>query len=184
MANHRWKVLLPLPFGSTVPSVGGVETTPIADNDLDAGVLAQPDRKASGITVGQEINNAPQFKVAQDGAVGLSRSPRSFIDPEHARCRRLLNLDRPDHAQQRSAADRYGQIVGQAGARSPAESQSEPLLLSCSRLVRRALGTATVENCSAKIRCGQVMVAQRNRRTRTRSSTVRPCQGKSASRRL
>jgi hypothetical protein len=69
---------------------------------------------ASSITVGQEIDDVAQFKIAQDGPVSLSLSPRPFIDPEHARCRWLLDHDRPDHAQQRSATDRHGELVRQA----------------------------------------------------------------------
>jgi hypothetical protein len=110
-----------------VPSVGtltrrrralagavGIKPAAVADNDLDAGMPAQSGREATGMAVGQEINDLAQFKVAQDGPIDLSLSPRPFIDPEHARCRRLLDHDRPDHAQQRSAADRHGELGRQA----------------------------------------------------------------------
>lgn len=52
--------------------------------------------------------------------------------------------------------------------------------LLCSRPVRRALGRVTAASPSAKIRRAPVMVVPRNRRPRPSRSTVRPCQGRSA----
>ncbi|GEO43690.1 hypothetical protein SAE02_78380 [Skermanella aerolata] len=112
----------------TLTGAVGIKTTPVADDDLNAGMLAQPGREASGIAVGQEIDDMAQFKVAQDGSIGLSLSPRPFIDPEHTWCRRLLDHDRPDHAQQRSAADRHGELVRQARRGRIAKSQGKTLL--------------------------------------------------------
>src|SRR5690349_10163595 len=122
----------------TLTGAVGIKTAPVTDNDLDAGVLAQPGRETRGAALGQEVDNTAQFKVAQDGPVGLSFAPRPFIDPEHARRRRLLEFDGADHAQQPSAANRHGEVVRQAPPRRTTSGKSETLLR-----VKRAAGAAS-----------------------------------------
>ena len=79
---------------------------------------------------------------------------------------------------------RAGELVRQAATGSPAEGPTELCCMFCcmlcSRPVRRALGRVTAASPSAKIRRAPVMVVPRNRRPRPRRSTVRPCQGRSA----
>jgi hypothetical protein len=67
---------------------------------------------------------------------------------------------------------------------APPRARPRLCCMLCSRPVRRALDRVTAASPSAKIRRARVMVVQRNRRPRARRSTVRPCQGRSASRRL
>ena len=61
----------------------GVGAGTIPDKNLDAGVTPQPDRQGRGLAVGQQVDDAVTFQIAQDRAVALAFAPCPIIDAEH-----------------------------------------------------------------------------------------------------
>ena len=75
----------------------GVRTSTIADDDLDARVLAQPLGEHLGRAVVQQVNRSMRFEVHQQRAV--RRTPRRVATPRHrhpalAECARLRRASR------------------------------------------------------------------------------------------
>jgi hypothetical protein len=114
---------------STAAHAVGIGAGPIARDNLNAGMLAQPRRQRARFAIRKQVNNPALLEIAQDRAVALATPPRPIIDPEHAwgldvRPRLLI----ANEAQQRGSAYREAEAPGQAGTRFPAKSEAEMAL--------------------------------------------------------
>lgn len=74
---------------------------------------------------GQQVDDAPPFQVADDGAVGLTAPPRPIIDADHARWWRGNDGTSTDQAQNRVAADRHRQSSRQTSTELAAEPHAD-----------------------------------------------------------
>lgn len=150
----------------------GVGAGAVADNDRDAGVCGQPRRQGVGAAVGQQVDDAPPFQIAQDGAVAVAFAPGPVVHAKYGHRRIRLGAAGAHTVQQRGATDRHSHGGGVAGAGVAAERQADgPVHTERKRSVWRARGRATPGNGSAKVRRGHAGTVQRKRRIRT-SRTV------------
>ena len=94
----------------------GIAAGAITGNDLSAGMILQPGRDRVTLAVGQQVDRPVALQIDDDRAVALAPPPGPVIDADDARRRCWFNRHGPDQAQQRVAADRHGEPVGQAGA--------------------------------------------------------------------
>ncbi len=76
-------------YGAAVPAV------PIAGDDLDLGMPAQPGFDGRGLAIRQEVDDTAPLEVADQRAVALAPSPRPVIDTDHAALRRRNRWTRP-----------------------------------------------------------------------------------------
>ena len=77
-----------------------------------------------GAPVRQEVYHTVLLEVADDRAVAPAAQPCPVIDPNDPR-RREHDGTRPDHAQQRVAADRHGEPPGQARPGSATQCKAD-----------------------------------------------------------
>src|SRR5690242_1167105 len=64
----------------------GERTSAVADDDLDAGVCAQPIGEHLGSAVVEQVNRPMRFQIEQQGPIPtLLFSQRHVIDTEHSR---------------------------------------------------------------------------------------------------
>ncbi len=96
---------------SASPGAIGVKTGTVARNNLNAGVTFEPGCDRVGIAIGQEFENATAFQIADDRAIALSLAPGPVINADYTRGFRWLEFGGADHAQQRVAADRHGELA-------------------------------------------------------------------------
>src|SRR4051812_37863981 len=144
---------------------------------------AQPVRHAVRLAVGQQVDDAVAFEIADDRAVAGAAPPGPVVEADDpgasgagtavARIRRSTVLALTGTAMRRA---------NRAPGRPP-RAKPMPCWRERSRSVRRAWTAARLGRRSAKMRRAQASLVQRSRRTRTRSSTVRLCHGRSAKRR-
>ena len=116
--------------GRALPGAVGVGAGAVTGDHLDARVALEPAGQGRGRAVGQEVDDAVPLKVAEDGAVALPTPPRPVVDTEHAHLRRgdRCGAGRSHEAQERVAADRHGQLLGQARSGLAAQRQADARL--------------------------------------------------------
>lgn len=103
----------------------GVGAGAVADNDRDAGVCGQPRRQGVGAAVGQQVDDAPPFQIAQDGAVAVAFAPGPVVHAKYGHRRIRLGAAGAHTVQQRGATDRHSHGGGVAGAGVAAERQAD-----------------------------------------------------------
>ena len=125
---------------------------PVACDDLDARVSAQPPGQGLGLPVRQEVDHCVALQVDQDGPVAAAPAPCPVIDGQDARSgwRLVVVSGLARHAQQRVRADRHGQPLGQALAGLAAEGQSQAALQAA-----QALGPPCGEGCNTRQALGE-----------------------------
>src|ERR1700722_4228572 len=159
------------------PSSAGIESEPVARDDLHFRMLLQPLRQLIGRALRQQVRYGSSFQIDQDRAVGLSLLPRPVIDTHHpqalppclaALARRLIlrsivsSLTAIDKRFKRNSAAR-------PPVRWPTSSRT-----SSTRLVRRAQGATTSPSRSRKMACSHSRLRHRHRLNRNRSATRLP----------
>src|ERR1700732_3471344 len=65
------------------PSSAGIESEPVARDDLHFRMLLQPLRQLIGRALRQQVRYGSSFQIDQDRAVALSLLPRPVIDTHH-----------------------------------------------------------------------------------------------------
>ncbi len=88
-------------------------------------MLLEPSCQGGGAAVGQQVDDAPAFEVAEDGAVAVALAPRPVVYPEHRDGRDRLGRAGTHTMQQGRAADRHADGGGVAGAGIAAERQAD-----------------------------------------------------------
>src|SRR5690349_19467851 len=101
----------------------GIGAGTIAHDDLYAGMAPQPYRQGFRLAVGQEIDDAVTFQIAQDRAVVLAFAPRPVINTENTDIRHRIGNRLADAAQQRRGADWDCHLARQARAGIAAQCQ-------------------------------------------------------------
>ena len=103
---------------------------PVACDDLDTWMVAQPPGQGLGLPVRQEVDHRVALQVDQDGPVATAAAPCPVIDGQDARRGRrpIVVASLACHAQQRVRADRHRQPLGQTLAGLAAERQSQAAL--------------------------------------------------------
>jgi hypothetical protein len=72
---HRLRRPTPNPFG--------IQPTPIAADDLDAGMRLQPRRDRGGRALGEQIHHLMAFEITDHGAEASASPPRPCIKANH-----------------------------------------------------------------------------------------------------
>ena len=72
---HRLRRPTPNPFG--------IQPTPIAADDLDAGLRPQPLRNRCGRAIGEQIHHPMSFEITDNGAEASAPPPGPFIKANH-----------------------------------------------------------------------------------------------------
>ena len=62
-----------------------IGTGPVAADDLNARMIAQPGLQHRGLSAGQHIDPLPSLGVDQDGRVDLAAAQREVINAQHPR---------------------------------------------------------------------------------------------------
>ena len=106
----------------------GVGAGTIPDKNLDAGVTPQPDRQGRGLAVGQQVDDAVTFQIAQDRAVALAFAPGPVVDAENTDFRHWIGNRLTDAAQQRRGADRDCHPTRQARSGITAQCQGDGMV--------------------------------------------------------
>ncbi|EWY40690.1 hypothetical protein N825_32710 [Skermanella stibiiresistens SB22] len=101
----------------------GVSARTIPDKYLDAGMTPQPDCQSRGLAVGQQVDDAVAFQIAQDRAVALAFAPSPVIDVENTDFRHWIGNCLADAARQRRGADRDCHPARQARSGIAAQCQ-------------------------------------------------------------
>src|SRR5437763_17033015 len=112
-------------LGRALAATLGVRTGAIADDDLDAGVCAQPIGEDLGGAVIEQVNGPMRFQIQQQRPVPALLFPqRNIIDAQHSRTT-LFTVVGEDVQQvkQRIGADGYADLVRQASATLAASLQ-------------------------------------------------------------
>ncbi|SEU47638.1 hypothetical protein SAMN05421811_13028 [Nonomuraea wenchangensis] len=106
----------------------GVGAGPVAADDLDPRVGAQPCGQGVGRPVGQHVHHGAGGDVDQDGAVGVTSPQGEIVHPEHSwtglQCRVGQGSEQPD---QRHSADGGRQPGGEPGSGPSAQRQRDGL---------------------------------------------------------
>jgi hypothetical protein len=114
--------------GCAAPGAIGVRGAAISADDLDLRPLAQPPRKAIGLTIREQIDHPAALEVAQDRPVALATPPCPIIDTKDARGHRRAIRAGTDHPKQRIATQRHRQPGRQARTGSTAQRQPDMTL--------------------------------------------------------
>ena len=166
-----------------LPHAVRIGAGPVARDNLDAWVLAQPRGKRVGLTVGPEIDDRVALQIDEDRAVATAASPSlrrhsngyaagtfaSFAQSSMARTRGVGGGSAPPPAlhTSRSSVSALVGIASLSAKRAPASPPSASPRWHCkspSRPVRRAERVATSARHSAKVWRVQDGLRQRNRR--------------------
>lgn len=115
-------------FWRTLADAVGIGAGPIACDDLDARMSLEPVLQGFRLPVGQQLDGAWLFQVADHCPVVLTTAEGPVIDANHPRCPRRFQFDCPDQAQHCCRAERHRQATGQPGALFAAERQADLLL--------------------------------------------------------
>jgi len=94
----------------------GKGARPVARDDVDAGVLAQPSGQRVCLAAGQQRHRAVPFEVHQHGAVGIALAQSPIVDAEHGQGHDGWHGRLPYHAQQRVAARRKPKLATETRA--------------------------------------------------------------------
>ncbi len=100
----------------------------VANDDLDPGMLLEPLGDCFRRPIRKEIDDAPAFEIADDGAVALTAAERPVVDADDAGRWMAGGLSRPDEAQQGVTAHRHGKPHRQARSGLTAEREPEMAL--------------------------------------------------------
>ncbi|KJB89974.1 hypothetical protein N826_08820 [Skermanella aerolata KACC 11604] len=100
----------------------------IPDKYLDAGMTPQPDCQSRGLSVGQQVDDAVAFQIAQDRAVALAFAPSPVVDAENTDFRHWIGNRLADAAQQRRGADRDCHPARQARSGIAAQCQGHGMV--------------------------------------------------------
>jgi hypothetical protein len=115
-------------LGSALADAVGKGAGPVAGDDLGTRMLFEPRCQRLSLTVGQQVDRASAFEIAEDRAVMLATPEGEVIDAQHTWRLGGFQDDRPDQAQHGVGAERHRQPAGQAGASFTAQRQTEILL--------------------------------------------------------
>ncbi len=102
-----------------------VSTAAIARDDLDLPVVAEPGRYRRHLAIGQQIDDAAAFKIANNCAISLIATPSEVVDANDAGARHRQRDLLSDDPQQCVGAERKGQTICEPFARSTSERQPE-----------------------------------------------------------
>jgi hypothetical protein len=105
-------------FGRALPSAFGIRAGPIADDDLDTGVVAQPIGKDLGSAIVEQVNRPVRLQIEQQRAIAtLLRSQREVIDTQNSRTALFTLVGQGvQQAKQRIRADGYANFARQTRA--------------------------------------------------------------------
>jgi hypothetical protein len=116
----------------TLPHAIGMGTGPVARDDLDSRVLAEPFGQARGLPVSQEIDHRVALQVDQHRAVAMATAPGPVINGEDTRVRLWISAGNAgiptNQPQQRVRAGQHGQTLGQPSADLAAQRQPDMTL--------------------------------------------------------
>ena len=79
---------------------------PVASNDFDARMGAQPRRDRLGGTLWQEVNRPTAFEIDQDGSIDPALAEGKIIDPQDPGCGRRRRRGAVENAPDRIATER------------------------------------------------------------------------------
>ena len=113
---------------SPVPSPLSVGSGSVANDDFDPGMLLEPLGDCLCRPIRKEIDDAPAFEIADNGAVALTAAERPVVDTDDAGRWMTGGLSRPDQAQQGVTAHRHGKPHRQARSGLTAEREPEVAL--------------------------------------------------------
>jgi hypothetical protein len=110
-----------------LPSSLGIRTSTVADDDLDAGMGAQPVGEDFGGAIVEQVNGPVCFKVEQQGSIpAVLLSQRQVIDTQHPRAMLFAVVaEAMQQVKQRIWADGYACLASQASATLAAGLQRE-----------------------------------------------------------
>src|SRR4051794_671175 len=118
-------------LGRAFADAVGIGAGAVTSDDLDTRVGLEPSLQGFGLPVGQQLEGAWLFQVADDRAVMLTTAERPVIDANHPRCPGRFQVDGPDQAQQGGGAERHGEPTGQPRPLFAAECQTESPVEGC-----------------------------------------------------
>jgi hypothetical protein len=129
---------------------------PVAADDLNARMRAEPVAERLFGALGQQVNRSTALQIAEDRPVREPFAKGKVVDAQHAHRRTVVVAMAVKNSQQPVAADRHAEAAGESAAGSPPHATASARNVSSRRWVRRDLDAATSGNCSVKIRCEQV----------------------------
>lgn len=103
----------------------GEERRTVTAHHLDSWPLGQPSGQARGLPVGQQVDGPAGFDVHEDSSVVAALAGGVLVDAEHARSGHFRFGKCVDQPQDRAAADRRTEYVGQAGAGPTREGETD-----------------------------------------------------------
>jgi hypothetical protein len=115
-------------LGSALADAVGKGAGLVVGNDFRTAVLFKPRCQRLGLSVGQMVDCASAFEIADNPAVMLATPEGDVIDAEYTRRFGGLQDDRLDQAQHSAGAERHPQPAGETGAGFTAQRQAEALL--------------------------------------------------------
>src|SRR5438270_6845543 len=114
-------------FGRTSPTTFGVRASTIADDDLDAGVAAEPVGEHLGSAIVEQIDRSVRLKIHQQRAVAaLLTAQGNIVNTQHARATlKMVILERMQDPQERIRADGHTDLPREASATFAASLQGK-----------------------------------------------------------
>ena len=110
------------------PDTLGVGTGAIAGDDFDLRMGCQPSGNGFGLAIRQQLDGPVAFEIDDDGAVAAAAAPRPVVNADDPSGWWRRSVGGADQPQQRVAADRHGQTLGQTRARLAAHAEADVAL--------------------------------------------------------
>jgi hypothetical protein len=168
----RWRPL----YGTS-----GIILGPVAGDDGDPWMGAQPRRDGLGGALREEFHGPTSFEIHQDGPINPTLAEGKIIDPEDPGRRPCGPRGGTENPQDGIATERHAQAAGHARPGFAPASPPSTRMVVVKRTVRCAWTGASAGRRSAKVRRGHVGVRQRKRRTCKRRRTGCSTTGRSRS---
>ena len=118
----------------------GIGRGPIAADDLNAGMLAEPASEGRGFAIRQQVDGAAPFEVDEDRAEGRRPAKGEIIDTEDAGCRPEVRRGGLDATEQGVGTGWHRQPSRQSRAPFAAERESDRELRLAEALRRLGVG--------------------------------------------
>jgi hypothetical protein len=96
----------------TLGGASGIVLGPVASNDFDAWMVAQPRRDGLGSTFWQEIRRPTAFEINEDSPIDPALAEGKIIDPQDSRRGRRGRWGAGENAQDRIATEGHPQAGG------------------------------------------------------------------------
>jgi hypothetical protein len=102
-----------------------ITASPVARDHLNTGMLGEPGGRGCDLPVGQQCDDTPALKIANDRAVAVVAAERPVVNPDHGQRRQSRAGAFAYDPKERVVADRQHQTLGESRAGTSAEREAE-----------------------------------------------------------